>query len=207
MELHAREKRRKRMVLFGGIFMIFLMVFSFASVILYSPESQNQMRYGDYEFRLETRPEGGQVLVTDINDVEIEFQNLPIQVAYLDVDPQAIATLKSAQQIALAADPNLSLDAAGLVDYARLQLALAIPKSFPTMTQADPRYQLPVMGCAQASAQVAVLLFNVTNETAGIAAQGSCVVLSGDQRDLMRLKDRVIFEYYDILRDGQVVEE
>lgn len=206
-ELHKAEKRRKRMVLFGGIFMIFLMVFSFASVILYAPTTQNQMEYGDYEFRLETRPGGGQVLVTELQGQEVEFQNLPIQVAYMQVDPQAVQLLKDAQQVALAADPNLSVDIAPLVDYARLQLALAIPKSFPAMTAPDPQYQLPVLTCAQATQQVAVLTFNVTNATAGVTADGPCIVLSGTQQDMLRLKDRLIFEYYDILQDGQVPEE
>lgn len=201
------DRRRQNRVMIFGIFMILLMIFSVASVINYSPDSTNQMRYGDYEFVLETRTGGGSVLTTKLDGRTVEFQNLPVQVAYLEVDPTAIPTLQNAQQIALTSDVQEDVQAGALIDYARLQMGIAIPKSFNAISTPHPEYVLPALSCEQATNQVPVVTFNITNETARITTTGACVILHGNNQDLMRLKDRLIFEYYNILRNGEVVDE
>lgn len=201
------DRRRQRRVMVFGVIMIFLMIFSVASVINYSPSSENQMRYGEYEFVLESRTGGGSVLTTKLDGRTVEFQNLPVQVAYLEVDPTAVPMLQNAQQIALSANEQESVQAGALIDYARLQIGIAIPKAFNAVTVPNPQYALPALSCDQATLQVPVVTFNITNETARITTAGACIIIHGDNQDLMRLKDRVIFEYYNILRNGQVVED
>ena len=184
------------------------MIFSVAEVMLYGGGTgENQMEYGDYEFEYRDLGAGAGVLVTSINGQEIEFQNLPTQVGYIEVDPSAIFLMKNSKQIALLSDPNMSIDDASMVDYARLQLGLAIPeKAFNAMDKSDERYQLPVLNCSVATPQMPVVVFNMSNDTR-ITTDGYCVILHGQERDLMRLKDRVIFEYYNILDNGTVVDE
>jgi hypothetical protein len=206
IDYHAEEKRRQRKILYFSLFMVALMVFSVLEVLIYRGDtgSTTQMKYGKYEFVYHDLGNGAGVLVTQINGQEVEFQNLPVQVAELNISPAAIDLLKGAQQIALSADPNTSVEDAAMVDYARLELGLAVPdKMFNAMSQEDARYKLPVIDCSKASPQMAVVLFNATNETS-VVLDGNCLVVNAAQRDLMRVKDRIIFEYYDILKDGQV---
>lgn len=201
-----KERNKKRTVMIFGIFMIVLMVFSFASVMLYNPTQGNQMEYGDYEFRLEGTADGGSVLVTEMNGQAVEFQNLPLQVAHLEYDLAATQMLRDAQQVALTVRPDIAPQTAGFIDYARLQLGLAIGKTFNAITHADSRYQLPVINCSQASLQMPVILFNYTNETAAVRTSDYCITINGADQDFMRLKDRIIFEYHGILENGQVAE-
>ncbi len=203
------EKRRKRMVAGFGVFMVLLMVASIAGVIEYNPSSTTRMTYGDHTFSLEQRADGSSILVTQLNGQRVEFQNLPVQVGTLSVDPAAVTLLREAKQVALVADPSMGVEDAGIVDYARLQLALAIPSSVSAISHADPRYRLPVLDCAQASAQMPVVLFQIangTNASAGVTTQGYCVLVRGGQQDILNLKDRLIFEYYGILNNGQVAD-
>jgi hypothetical protein len=200
------EKRRKRIALFGSLFMVGILFFStFAYYMNDGNQGSNQMRYGEYEFTFKDMGDGNGVLITSMNGQEVEFQSLPIQVGYLDVDPVAISLIKNAQQVVLAAEPNSTAEDAATVDYARLQLGFAIPKMANAITTADEQYQLPVVNCTVASVQVPVVEFVLSNETK-ITSSGACILFMGQQRDILLLKDRVIFEYYEILKNGQVVE-
>lgn len=202
-----KKEGRKKATLWFGIIMIALMVFSVTSVILYNPESTDySMEYGEYEFNLEERSDGGSVLVTDVNGQEVEFQNLPPQVQHIEMDARITSLLHEAQQIGLVADPSIAPATAGFVDYARLQISLAIPKTFNAMSMEDERYQLPVLNCSHANEQMPLVLFNLTNETTAISLDGYCITMSAAERDLMRAKDRLIFEYIGVLQDGVVVE-
>ncbi|MDD9954530.1 MAG: hypothetical protein OXR66_09455 [Candidatus Woesearchaeota archaeon] len=198
------EKRRKRMVLVFGIFMIFLMVFSVVSVINTSPSGSNRFDYGDIEFALENRPNGGSVLIAELNGQPVEFQNLPTQVGYLEMDPSIIPILRTASVVAMTADPSLELYDLGFIDYIRLQIGVAFGKAYTAMT-AENDYNLPVVTCANASYEQPVLQFNLTNETAEITESNYCITIHGRDQGLMRAKDRLIFEYYGILQNGEVI--
>jgi hypothetical protein len=204
---HEEEERRKRRTAIIALLIVGLMAFSsLAYVLVDNTSSGNQMEYGDYEFEFRDLGGGAGVLITEINGQEVEFQNLPVQVGYLEVDPAAIALLQASQQVALAAPTDIDQQDAAMIDYARLQLSLAIPKTFNAMTAEDSRYMLPVLNCSHASPQMPVIVFTNANQTT-ITTEGACILVNGQQRDLMRLKDRIIFEYYGILKDGQVVDD
>ncbi len=201
-----QERRRQRRNLIFSLIVIFLFVGGgVAGYYLGGTGSnnQNQLVYGKYEFTYKTLASGGVVLTTKMNNNDIEFQSLPSQDGDISVDPAAIALLKNAQQVALVSDQNMTLDDASLVDYARLQIALAIPNAFNGMTTNDTRYRLPVINCSMASPQMPVVLFNITNDTR-VVTQGDCIVLDAEQQELLRVKDRILFEYYGILGNGQV---
>jgi len=185
--------------------MIFLMIFSVVSVINFNPANRNDLTYGEYEFELESRPGGGSVIVTELNGQQVEFQNLPLQVAYLDVDPLAISLLRNGQQVVLVTDPSYNENDAGFIDYARLQLGLALLKTANAMSREDDRFEQPVLNCTHASPQMPVVMFNITNTTSSVTTDNSCIFINARDQDLMRLKDRIIFEYYGIIENGEVV--
>jgi hypothetical protein len=203
------EKRRQRRVMFFGIFMIVVMLMSTLAYYITTPTGESQMEYGDYEFYMVPLPDLGPTAgyyATEIDGQEIQFQSLPIHVTYLELDPQAIALLQNAGQVALSASTNESLENASNIDYARLQLGLAIPKAFNAMADNDERYTLPVFTCAQATPQLPVLLLNSSNQT-GVRVEGACIILNAESRQLMQYKDRIIFEYHGILKNGEVVDD
>ena len=205
--LRERQRRKKkRWAITGGIAMARLMVLSIVGIINVDPTATGQqLEYGPYEFRVETRANGGTVLVTEINGVSVEFQNLPTQVGYLDMDPSITPTLQNAQQIGLVSSPNLSEYDAGNVDYARLQFALAFQKTVNGMSGPGEHSQT-ILTCDRATRQFPLVFFNITNQTTRLSADENCITLTGKDQDLMRLKDRLIFEYYGILQNGEVVD-
>ncbi|MBR9700458.1 hypothetical protein GOV11_01170 [Candidatus Woesearchaeota archaeon] len=203
------EKKRQRRVLVIGLFMVALMLLSVSSVMFYNPSfgSGEQLKYGDVEFDLKQLSNGGSVLVAELNGQDVEFQNLPTQVGHLDVDPAAITLMQMAPQVGLVADPQMELEDASFVDYARLQLQLAMPgKAFNAMLVDDDRYSLPVMNCSRANSAMPLIIFNLSNESTSVTTDGYCISLKGSGREMMQLKDRIIFEYHGLLAQGVVVE-
>jgi hypothetical protein len=198
------EKARKRKVLIFSIIMIGLMIFSVAEVIVYNQGGDGQQtEYGDYEFEL-TQSGDGYVWTTNLNGQQVEFQSLPVQVTYIPVDSDAILLLQQSQQIVLSADPAVTYTDAATVDYARLQLGLALVKVANAISSPSETSSLPVMNCSSATAQQPVVVFNLSNDTS-LRRDGFCLVVNGQQIDTLKVKDRIIFEYYGILKNGEVV--
>jgi hypothetical protein len=195
------EVARKRRVLIFSLIMVFLMVFSFASIIVVNDSGSLQKSYGNYEFGMRDMGQGRGVYTLQLNGQELEFQNLPIQVGFLAVDPTAVQLMKNAQTIVLAADPNASIDNAMTVDYARFQLTLALGKTSSALTMLDERFTLPVVNCSMASPMQPVMIFNISNAST-VTTQGSCILVNAENAEILRFKDRLIFEYYDIMTNG-----
>jgi len=198
------EAKRHRRVIIFSLIMIFLMVFSVASVVVYNDDSANRMQYGDYEFQFKDLGGGNGVLTLQMNGREVEFQNLPVQVAYIAMDPQVPYLMRSAQQVILTTDSNNTEFHLQNVDYARLQLALAIQKTANAYTQVSDA-GLPIITCDDATPQNIVLYFNQSNTTA-VTVDGSCIIVNAESTDILRVKDRIIFEYFGILVDGVAAE-
>ena len=201
-----QDKKRQRIALFGSLIMVGILLFStFAYYMTQNGASStaNQMTYGAYTFSLKSSGNGNGVLVTDIQGQEVEFQALPAQVAYLNVDPLAIRLLQAAPQVVLTVDTNLTKQDASTVDYDRLMLNLAIPKMINAIKVPDPRYKMPVLNCSNATVNMPVVQFIQSNDTK-VTTEGYCITIQGEQRELLLIKDRIIYEYYGILVDGQV---
>jgi len=200
------EKKRQRRVLYFSLFMVALMVMGIFGYIQVDSTGENQMMYGDYEFVYRDLGGGAGVLVTTIGSQEVEFQNLPTQVSFLEIEPAVFTIINAAPQIVLTADMNLTPEDAATINYAWLQLGLALQKTANAMMTPDERYKLPVINCSAATAQMPVLVFNVTNATS-LYADGYCLYLNAEARDILRYKDRIIFENIGILKNGVVVEQ
>lgn len=203
--IEQQDKKRRQMVIGFSLFMVALMLFSLFEYAFNRDSStdKNQLNYGKYEFTYKDLGNGAGYLATDINGQEVQFQNLPTQVTYLNISPETINVFKAAPVVVLTTDANQSLTDLGMIDYARLQLSLALSKTSNAMLYEDERYTLPVINCSRASSQMVVVVFNTANETS-VVTDGYCVTINAEQRDLMRVKDRIIFEYYGILDNGVV---
>lgn len=197
------DKRRQRRVFWFSLFMVGLMVSSILAytIVDYSNSTDLPMEYGDYEFEYRDLGNGMGVLVTTIEGQEVEFQNLPPQTQYVELDPLAIILLEGAQQVALVSPANLTLENAALADYSRLQLAIAIPKMINAIPEPTSGSPLPVINCSMASPLMPVVIFDQETNTTGakISVDGFCITLQGQERAVTAMKDRIIFEYYDIM--------
>lgn len=203
--LENTEKKRKRLIIIFGTIMITTMVVSIIGFTDFSGTAGSQMRYGDYEFELQQRANGGTVLVSAVNGIQVEFQNLPLQVTHLQVEPEAVSLMRNAQQVILSADPLETPQDAALIDYARLQLERAFGKTVSAISTPNETYTLPIFNCTMASPQFPVVMFNLSNGTGTVVVEGSCIWFNGRDQELMRIKDRMIFEYLGILEQGAVV--
>lgn len=200
------EKKRQRIALFGSIFMIALLLFSSVAYYYDTASSGSQSKFNGFEFTPKTYDDTRGVWVTTIDGEEIEFQSLPPQVTSIPYDASITPLLANAQYIGITADPAVDLDNAPAIGYVRLQLYLAWKKTFNGQIAPQEGTVLPVFGCANATAGVPVIFFNVSNETA-IRREGDCVIVTGEQRGLLEAKDRLIFEYFGMLNNGEVPEE
>jgi hypothetical protein len=199
------EKRRQRIALFGSLFMIALLVFSSVAYYYDSGATTSDQTYNNYEFTAKTYADTRGVWVTEINGTEVEFQNLPPQVAALPYDASITPLLQNAAYIGVLADPNVDADNAPAIGYIRLQFFNAWQKTFSAQIVPTENAVLPVLTCANATVQAPFILLNVSNETS-IHREGYCIIVNGEQRGLLDAKDRLIFEYFSILKNGEVTD-
>jgi len=203
----AKERSRKRVSFIFSAIVVLLMVGGIFAAMLYNPAQTEDRSYGDYEIGDKPVTGGGSVYVIELNSNEIELQHLPTFVTYVEMDESAAPLIANAQQLALVADANASLEDLSLIDYARLQLTLGLPTPIASGMSGENTYGLPVITCDLASPQMPVVLFTSVNDTPSIRVNGSCVIISGTGRGILAAKDRVLFERYGIMTNGVVTED
>jgi hypothetical protein len=199
------ERTRRRVALFGSLFMIALLVFSSVAYYYQGGDTTNDQTYNGYTFTAKAYDGTRGVWIAKMDGEEVEFQNLPPQVAALPYDASITPLLQNAAYIGITADPNVDENNAPAIGYDRLQFFNAWKKTFNVQTVAAEGSALPVMSCENASLQMPFIFLNVSNETS-IRRDGNCIIVNGEQRGLLDAKDRLIFEYYGLLQNGVVAE-
>ena len=188
----AEEKRKKRVRLWMGGFIIIIMVLSTMGFIVafYAPQNPSNAQ-GAYDFNYETRD--NRVWVRHGGE-EIPFYSLPQGV---EVPDRAVSALRDAQVVRVAFNAS---DEQNLpyVELARWDFSnyLDVPTSGALLAP-SAEYQFPVVSCANASQQFPVIQFeNATR--AGVSVNDSCVTLSGNQVSILYARDALLYEYYDL---------
>lgn len=204
---HAQERRRKRITTAFSAFVVFIMVGGIFAAMLYNPQQAEDRKYNGHVIGDKALSGGGSVYVIELNKNQVELQHLPALVTYVEVDPAAMTLITNAQQLALVADANATMEDLSLIDYARLQLTLGLPTPTASGMSGENSYGLPVITCAQGSPQMPVVLFTSANTTPSVTTNGSCITVSGTGRGILAAKDRILFERYGIMTNGVVTEE
>lgn len=180
------------------IFIAAIMVLSVFGVIFGSYNSPEQeMDYGDFQFQ---RTENQ--WVTEIDGQQIYFDYNPSQVDYLEISPAIISRIQSTPMLYVTFDPNVK--APERFDYVRFKLSDILAKNFNIyaisgMVENSSLYQLPVIGCENASASVPVLYLKGSNTT-GVIEQGNCIIFESDVQGTIALNDRLLFGLFGVMR-------
>jgi len=192
-------RRRKKQSKFGAyvimIFMVFLLVGSLLSVILFAPPPPSEdITYGDFTF---TADQNTGLYTTEIDDKTYRFNNLPFVALTVSVSSEAITLLRMAPALVMTFDPLQTQEDLQYIDFVRFELSSAFPNIGGGVTQASETYALPVVDCANATALMPVLLIDLGEPE--IRSEGSCIYLSGNKTTLILAKDALLYNYLGVI--------
>jgi hypothetical protein len=192
------EKKEKRKQIWMSIILAFIMVFSVFGVLLGT--QSNEMKFNGFKFQQQDN-----YYVTKINGNEMNFYTLPYEVSYINVSSAVMNTLKQADFLTIAFNPNEAQQNLQPIELMRFELARYLGSSrervFSGVLKASPDYpDLPVVSCANATLKSPMIVFNVS-DTAGIVNLDSCIYLNGRGADFIRMRDRILYSYYGVIDD------
>ncbi len=126
------------------------------------------------------------------------FGNLPQEIENLTVSAGLKEQL-SKQTIYLTFDPNSRDQDLSYMDLIRKDFSDNLNSIVINgITANSSIYQLPIIDCYYASNLTSVFKFEVSNETR-IDIEGDCVILKGENIELIKLRDYVLYTYYDVI--------
>jgi hypothetical protein len=186
-----KEKKDKRLKIFMTIFMVVVLGASTAAYALIDTGSSQRKTYNGITFTL---TQSG----WNPKKMNIYTSYLPSDVENISIDGSpSLDSLKG--NLYLNALGNNELNAAN-----ELLKTLAIEKR-PTLA-CSPAYEnesfcadLPIKSCDDASAESPLISFEQANETS-ISYKNYCLVIKGDNENMIKAADRVIFGLYGIIK-------
>jgi hypothetical protein len=187
-----KAQRKKQVII--SVFLSFLMVVSLAGVFIGSQAGPEPIEYNGYTFEVQDN-----ILVGTINGHVYPFYSYPDQSELFPLPEGFLTTIQLADQVTVIyppSDPN-----AAYIDVVRFDLATALPSVDFALTEPDERFLLPVLTCANASAEQPAILIQTHNET-GFSGDEHCLILQGDLADFLFLRDAFFYRYLGVVQDG-----
>ena len=184
-------KRDRRNKLLIGLIVIFLMVTSiFGLIVGQSPASEliTELEYKDYTFKIEEP-----FYLLTLGGNEYRFYYFPTDV--LNISTEVVNIIENSYYFAFLFDPEGGdLEFVNQAVYDLTNYFEANEKATATgITQNSTRYELPVISCDDATPQVPVLYFNVSNETS-INVEQSCIILNSNREGFLKIRDSLIYK-------------
>lgn len=188
----ARKERRKKIMI--GIVLVFFMGTSMLGVIIGSRGNET-WKYNGFKFE---RYENA--YVTKINKEKMGFNFLPQTVENIPITGDINSKLL-APQIFMSFDPNASGNNLLFIDTVRSNLQLTLNTYIiGGITKKSDFYVLPIITCDNATPQIPVFVFNISNETS-IIENNNCVILNGREQEFFKLRDLMIYRYFGVIDD------
>jgi len=183
---------------------IFLMVASAASVMLYRQPAANEFEYNGHIYTIDTK-QG--FYLTEIGKQTLRFTASPSSAFGVKTEPAAIALIKAGSALAVTFDPD-DTDQLIYTDFARYELGSILPNVISATIKSSTTYLLPVVGCANATVGMPVLEFRAAPiPGVRIGENPSCVIIEGNQTSLLLAKDALLYRYYGLLPDETLGNE
>lgn len=188
-----------------ALFVIFIMVGSTIGYVMMGPSpgagGRGNIEYEDHVFSMTT--EG--YWVTEYQNSQLRFHNLPGAVENIDLPQQAIENIAGAEFITITFHPED--DHIEFIESSRFELEEQIGRKLGMMTQTGvienvtPYEDVPVMSCEDATVQNPVIEIR-TGEEKEISFENNCLKLVGETGpSLHRMKDRLIYSLTGIIED------
>ena len=178
-----------------SLFIVIIMVSSLLA--LWEGSSNDAGKYGDFKFTME----GNGMYSTEINDEKVYFFSLPDQISSIEVAEDISEELKYADKMYLLFNPkdeNIEVIEVLRRSFAEDELPLLGKSMFFGVVEFDETYSsLPVYDCENTTMTTILMK---TSEEVGIYKEGDCIVLSAkDSRDLFYVRDRLLFDLFEVI--------
>ena len=199
MRMDRYEKRKKKFNIIMTVVVGFLMVASiFAFVLFDTGQTTSSMTYNSKTF---TTTNSG--YRTKISGKYMDFYYFPSELERINLDPSIISMVKNSQGIAFVFDPNdNTTDDLTYIDTIRYDLQTQMDKpTYFGISGNSPNYNLPIISCENSTAIVPFFIINISTETSFNLSQKYpyCVTMNGKLKDILALKDRLVYTYYGIM--------
>lgn len=181
--------------------MVFLMIASLASVMLYAPTPAGQTDYGDLQFDIQ---ESTGFYVTEFEGRSLRFNYLPLNTLAVPTDLEAINLLRTSPFFIVTFDPLVDDEQLQFIDFMRYEFANVFTNMGVAVTQNSSVYSLPVLGCENATASMPVIDIRVAALPA-IRKEGDCILLEGNMTSLLLVKDAFLYHSLGIILPEDLV--
>jgi len=190
------RKQERAKQIFMSVLISFLMIFSVFGVIIGS--QNNSMKYGKFKF---TQAQNS--YVTKINGREVPFYTLPAESSFINVSPEIRNLLKDSYFIVISFDPVAAKESLAAVEIARFDFSQYFDGKlvYNAVTDNTGEYsEQPVITCANATVETPVIYFNLS-DTPSIINIDNCIYLNAKGRDVLVLRDRLLYSYLGVIQD------
>jgi hypothetical protein len=192
-----KNNKKKWMGILVAAIIVFSMVISIFAVVV-DNQSQSLPDYNKHSFM---NTNNG--YKTKINGKYIEFYNYPSDLERITIETGVMAKIKNSQGMAFIFNPEEPVvDNLQYIDLIRYDLQSQLDKpTYFGITQNSTKYTLPIIGCANATAEFPLILINVSSNTSFYVSEEypNCIIMNAKLRDLLAAKDRLVYTYYGVM--------
>ncbi len=179
-----------------AVVVAFLMVMSGFGVYLSGRGAQDQTvkDYGiTFAIDQDTR-----MYTADLTGQDVSYYRLPSSIEQYALSADAKSLLRGSQALVLTFDPEAPQEQLGALSEVRLDLSSLLQKpAINAVTTNSSAYDLPVATCANATAEVPVVSFELSDETA-LVKDDSCLRMKGNGTAFYELRDALVYSYYGV---------
>jgi hypothetical protein len=191
--MRKKKNNSKALVLF---MLIIFVLSTVGSVVVYYSNGQSTVTktYSGtrYKFKPNTDSIGNMYYQVTYDDDEFISYFLPEAIS-LQLDDGVKSLIKSSSYFYFAFRPNDTN--AQLIDFLRFDIRNSLPAGrffIDSVTEADPRYSLPLMTCSNATASAPVMVFKSGNVTK-VEKSGYCVNVEFSREATLQLRDSFVY--------------
>ncbi len=190
------DNKKKWGVIITTSIIVFSMVFSIFAIMI-DNQSQGVPDYNKHSFVMTN--DGYK---TKISGKYLNFYYYPTDIEYIQLDSSITTMIKNSQGIAIAFNPNDTIDNLQYIDLIRYDLQTQLDKpTYFGMTQKSSSYELAVVGCANSTIEFPIIIINASASTEFVRSSEnpSCIIMNGKLKSLMATKDRLVYSYYNVM--------
>lgn len=202
--LSQDEKRAKRNKQVMSFVLVLLMVLSVAGIYASSKSSnKSNYVYGDYSFYVRAEPSlnNQNVFALDGDKSSMYFYSLPQDDLRLDSKGNLSTVFYPAKFFALSTDSDIRFFS--FYDQLRFDIATYAKKnSVHGLLVENESSKLPVITCANATAEIPVIELHLSNETIIVSnSSENCITINARNVDLGLVRDRLLYTALGVIKE------
>jgi hypothetical protein len=195
--MKKHKDKKKLGVILVSAFIVFSMVISIFAIVV-DNQGQDSNEYNKHKILFTNSG-----YKTKINGNYQEFYNHPTELERINISSNIISKLKNGIGIAFLFNPNESVtENLQYIDVVRYDAGLQFDKSvYFGITSNSSNYQLPIISCANATAEYPFIMINISSTTGFSISEENpnCIIMNGKLKDILASKDRLVYTYYGVM--------